>query len=125
VSVLDLRNYQLTPVSTGETIEPDWGNKIDRGVFAALHQGNYYAGVDTTLIRDTSGQLERVDETVDGLLYRRTALTRDSTGSLGSVTVTVYGYDANGQNQTVIAQWTDTLVRVEGRLANIEREVIV
>lgn len=79
----------------------------------------WIAAATTTLTR-TDGALSRVDESVGGVLRRRTDLVRAG-GVLSEVTVTVYA--PNGT--TISRRWKDTLNRSNGALQSVTRVVLV
>lgn len=67
----------------------------------------------------TSGRLTLVNETVGGVLWRRTNLTYTG-NDLSSVRVRVYA--SNGI--TVVSDHTDTLAYTAGELTSVTREVV-
>lgn len=107
--------YKKTVWVEGQTpLSPRNFNNIEEGIEsqeAALvsHMADYALhewldNVTTTLHNGASGDLERVDERVGGVLRRRTTLGYVD-GGLSTVNVKVYA--CNGV--TVEREWTDTL----------------
>ncbi len=104
-----------TPVNAGNM------NHLEQGIWDAYWQSGAAPledGLDTVLVRE-SGLLVRVDESASGVLRRRTEFAWVG-GALASVTTTIHAADG----VTVARQWTDTLIRVDGVVDHIEKEVI-
>lgn len=73
-----------------------------------------------TKLNKVLGKLVSVDETVDGVLYRKTTLNKVD-GKLVSQNIKIY--DTNGT--TVISEILDTLVKIDGKLDEVVRTVII
>lgn len=102
-------------------------NKIEQGLVShmadyvphGLEPAGWIANAVTTLHNDEQGNLVRVDESVGGVLRRRTTLSYSS-GNLASVNVKLYAEDG----ATVEDEWTDTLTYASGQLTKVTRAVI-
>lgn len=94
-------------------------NKLENGLFDAYyaHGGMPIEGAITSLVR-VNNKLSEVNETISGVLYRKTTLNRTN-GKLTSVNVKIYDTDGI----TVIKDYTDTLVKTNNKLTSVERVV--
>lgn len=90
---------------------------LDTAILAHINDFNPHPGVGSTQdLIYTNGDLTRIDESVDGVLRRRSTLTYTN-GVLTSVNVKVYASDG----ETITSQYTDTLTYSNGILELVER----
>jgi hypothetical protein len=89
------------------------------GIFDAYFQSGatFHENVTTTLTY-AGGNLTQVDETISGVLRRRTTLTYTGSDLTG---VNVKVYDTDGL--TILKEYTDTLTYTDGDLTSVVRVV--
>lgn len=94
-------------------------NRMDQGIWDAYWQIGPMANSNMTVAR-SSGFITSMTESIDGV-QRRTIVIERMTGLLHSVTTTVYSPDG----VTVERQWKDRLIRNNGAIQAVERQVLV
>jgi hypothetical protein len=107
-----------TPKTNWATSDP-----ITTGDLNRVEGNILYLGEPISVTRNlvyTSGRLTQVNETVGGILWRRTDLTYTG-DTLTSARTRVYA--SNGT--TVVSDYTDTLTYISGELTSVTRTVTV